>query len=324
MPRKVKRILILAKVEAVPQTDAVPVAASNTMQVMDWEDDIEDMMAPLPVIKGYFGGDDKLPYARFGRIRFRVPLASAGSAAIAAGTPPAWGALLLGTATSEATTAGSRTEYQPATDGLKTLTIYFHRDGLLMRFVGGMGNHTWSYAVGEAPYLEFRFSGLVTSAPAVAGNPSGVFTPWQPPLAVGSINTAKVILGGVYAAGAITGGTSWDMKSFSGDAGNDLRDVVQAGGASVDIFNHDAKATLNLDLTPAGEVTYQALKAAGTKTSVGLVHGSAAGSRLITFAPAGQIISLKPAKDGEMFTHTMELELKPVSPTSGAWMHVAA
>lgn len=324
MPRKVRKAIILLKVETVPQTDAAPVVASNTMQVMDWEDDIEDLMAPLPIIKGFFGGDDRLPYARFGRIRFRVPFASAGAAAITAGTAPAWGAPMLGCAVAEATTAASRTEYKPATEGLKTVTIWFHRDGLLMKFVGGMGNHIWNYAVGEAPYLEFRFSGLVTATPAAAANPSGVSTAWQPPLAVGPINTAKVVLGGAYATAAITGGTAWDMKSFSGDAGNDLRDVLQATGQAVDIFNRDSKATVNLDLTAAGEATYLAMKAAGTKTSVGLVHGSAAGSKLITFAPAAQIISLKPAKDGEMFTHTMELELKPTSAGNDEWVHVAA
>lgn len=324
MPRKVRKTIILLKPETTPQTDAAPVVGSNTMQVMDWEDDIEDLMAPLPVIKGYFGGDDKLPYARFGRIRFRVPLASAGAAAITAGTPPMWGAPLLGCAASETASAGNRIEYKPATEALKTVTIWFHRDGFLEKFVGGMGNHTWSYVVGEAPFLEFRFSGLVIQAPAAAANPTGVFTAWQPPLAVGPINTAKVLIGGAYATGAITGGTSWDMKSFTGDSGNDVRDVLLATAQGVDIYNRDTKATLNLDLTPAGEATYMALKAAGTKTSIGVVHGSAAGSKLTTFLPAAQIISIKPAKDGEMFTHTMELEAKPTSAGNDDWMHVAA
>ena len=88
MPRKVRKAIILLKVETTAQTDAAPVVASNTMQVMDWEDDIEQMFAPLPLIRSFFGSDDSLPYARRGKIKFRVPFASAGTAPAGVGPAP--------------------------------------------------------------------------------------------------------------------------------------------------------------------------------------------------------------------------------------------
>ena len=320
MPRKVRKTIILLKAETTAGIDAAPTGAANAVQVMDWEDDIEQMFAPLPLIRSFFGSDDALPYARRGKIKFRLPFASAG----AAGTAAPWGPALLGCAAAETISAGNRVDYTPATDNLKTVTIWFHKDGLVMKFVGSMGNHRWSYVVGEAPFLEFEFRGLVAEAPSAVGNPAGTFTSWKRPLAVGPINTAKLVLGGTYATGAISGGTSWDLKSFTGDSGNDVRDVLLATAQAVDIYNRAAKATIVIDLTAAGEATYLTQMDVGTTISVGLAHGTAAGSKLLSFAPQALIKSVKTQKDGEMFVHALEVDLQPTAAGNDEWRHVAA
>jgi len=63
------------------------------------------------------------------------------------------------------------------------------------------------------------------------------------------------------------------------------------GGETIDLTNRDVTGHIDLDLTAANEVTFMSTVKANTKQSIGIVHGSTAGYKVLVHAPAAQLIN---------------------------------
>jgi hypothetical protein len=61
------------------------------------------------------------------------------------------------------------------------------------------------------------------------------------------------------------------------------------GGESVEITDRDITSKFKLDLSAANEVTFIATIKAATTQSVGLLHGTTTGKKILLFAPAMQL-----------------------------------
>lgn len=289
MPRKTKRTVILAKIEATAGTDAAP-AAADALLIGDNSFDVEYKNVDRNLIRPTMGHGGTLVGTRNVKIDITIELSTSGTA----GTAPPWGKLLLACAFAEVVTAATMVEYTPVSDGLKTLTIKYSKDGVIHTALGCMGTVSFEEPEGDRPTLKFSFVGIDGGSVAAA-TPANDLTAWQLPEVVNNINTGKLTLGAAYAAGAITGGTEYCSRGLSLDMANDAKYLAMLGCASVDITDRKPTGKFSIEVTGAQEVAMRAAINASTPTAVSLLHGSGAGKRVLIHVP--RAVRLNPKYD---------------------------
>jgi hypothetical protein len=293
MARLIRKTAILAKVETTSGTDAVPTGAANAIQLTDFSvTPLDAKNVDLNVLLPYFGGSLQLVGTASVKCSFSVLLAGSGTPA----TAPAWGALLQACAMAETTglTAPNRVEYLPVTDTLKTVTIYYHDDGVLHKLLGAFGNVKLSAKIGEAPKLSFDFVGLDGGITAVA-NPTSVLTAWKTPVAITKANVTDIQLACTYATGALSGGTPYNSTGLSLDFGNKVDFSPMLTTEEVVLTDRSISGGLTVEFTAAQEVTFMGTVKANTLTGLGFVIGTTAGNKIMLHAPSVQLIN--PKKD---------------------------
>jgi hypothetical protein len=286
MPRLIKNTLVTAKVQTTPGVDAAPTGAANAVLMSEGSITPLDAQAiDRSLIRGYFGGSEQLVGPASVKLTYAVELAGSG----VAGTAPAWGQLLQGCAVAEGMlTTPARVEYTPVSTSLKMLTQYYYDDGALHKLLDSMGNCTLSAKVGERPMLRFEWTGL-DGGIAVVPNATGVFTPWKKPVAMTKANVIDITLGGTYAAGALSGGTVYNSTGLELNFGNVVNFSAMLSTETVDISDRQSTATLELELTAAQEVAMMASVKANETQALGFTIGTAAGNKVLVFAPAAQL-----------------------------------
>lgn len=310
MAGSIQNTVILAKVEATSGTDAVPtnVADAVLIRISGLTAKVEQKMATRDIVRGAFGAPDMLPYTRRGTISFSVELAGSGTL----GTAPQWGDLLLGCGYAETVTAVTRVDYLPASAALKTLTLWAYINGKIEKFNYCAGSFKISMKVGQMPTLDFSFQGLVSSVAASAA-PAATLSAWIRPQAVGPVTTTQLLLGATYSAGALSGGTGYNVQEAMFDIANDVQDLELATAESVAVYGRNPSASLVADIGGAGIVTQYTNMAAGTATSMGLTHGTVAGNKVIVFAPNGVITGIDDNVQGNVMLNSMALSLQPTA-----------
>lgn len=291
MPRYVRNSAILAKIEATYGVDAAPTGAANAMLVSNVNiNPLNASNVDRDLVRTYLGGSEQLVGTSYVELSFDVEIQASGTA----GTAPAWGALMRACAFAETITAGVSVEYDPITSAQESVTLYYFDDGLVHKLLGAKGSVSFNMGVGERPVMSFKFFGLDGGVAALA-NPALTLTGWKTPSVITDTNTADLLLGCAYAAGALTGGTAYTSKGLQLDIANDVKHVPLVGGEAIDITNRAGSGSFELDLTAAQEVTFMADVKANVSQSVGMVHGTAAGYKILAYAPAVQLINPKKA-----------------------------
>lgn len=310
MARLIRKTAILAKVETTAGVDAAPTGAANALLISNASFEYSYNNVSRELLRGFIGGSEQLAGTRYVKASFDVEISGSG----AAGTAPAFGPLLLGCAMAEvvnpATPGPACVEYTPVSTGMKTLTIYYHRDGLLRKMLGAMGTVELVMEEGGRPVFRFSFTGVDGGVVAQA-DPTLTLTAWKAPLVITDQNTGDIKLGGTYTQGVVTGGTAYTSRGLSMQLGNDVKYVALLGGQGVDITNREATASCQLELTAAQEASFIADINANTLTSLSFEHGTTAGGKVLVFAPAVQRINPRDA-DYEGRAHTsLDLRLLP-------------
>ena len=311
MSRLINRAVVLAKVETTSGTDAVPTGSANAIQVMDLQiTPLDAKNIDTNFITSYFGGAGQLVGTASVKCSFSVLLAGSGTAA----TAPAWGALLLGCANAETTglITPDRVEYLPATNSLKTLTIYYYDDGLLHKLLGVFGNVKLSAKSGEAPKLTFDFVGLDGGVTA-ATNATAVLTAWRTPPAVTKANVVDVNLGCTYSAGALSSGTAYNSSGLTLDWGNSVAFAPLLTTEEVVLTDRNMTGSVSLNLTAAQEVTMMTSVKANTLQSLGFVIGTATGNKIMLHMPSVQLINPKKEDFNGMRLIGFDLRVLPSS-----------
>jgi hypothetical protein len=290
MPRYIRNTVVLSKPETVSGTDAVPTGALDAVLIADVTiTPLDAKMIDRNNIKGYFGANDQLVGPASVKLSITTELAGSGTAA----TPPAWGDLLLGCAMAEGSLlTPPRVEYTPVSIGLKSLSNYYHDDGLLHKQLGAMGDFSLSAKVGDKPVLKFDFTGLDGGA-SVAVNPAQTLTAWKPPVAMTKANVTDITLGGTYALGAITGGTVYASTGLELKMGNAVNFTPLLSTETIDITNREVTGSIELDLTAVQELAMLAIVKAATLQSLSLTIGTVTGAKVIIFLAAVQLSNHK-------------------------------
>lgn len=320
MARYVRNSALLAKLETNYATDASPSGASNAVLVSNLNvNPLNAQNVDRALLRPYFGASEQLVGTAYVECSFDVEFQSSGS--MVTPTIPAWDSLVQCCGYQAGSgTAGSRVEYALVSDysTLKSATIYYHDDGLLKKILGARGSFSLKLGIGERPVFSFKFIGL-DGGEAAASNPSTTLTAYKAPLIVTDTNTAAVTLGCTYSAGALSSGTEYITGGLEIDLGANVQytpllGTSSATGETVDITDRGATGKISFDLTAANEATFMTNVKANTTQSIGLVHGTATGYKMLVFMPSVQLIN--PRKEDKNGRRLVGFDLR-VLPSSG-------
>lgn len=290
MARYVRNTTVLAKLETSYGTDASPTGTANAMLVSNLTvNPLNAGNVDRALIRSYFGGAEQLLGTAYVECGFDIELQASGTA----GNVPAWSPLMKACGFTESTSSGTRVDYLPTTPGTDSITIYYYDDGIVHKAIGARGSFTLNATVGVKPVFSFRFLGIDAGAPT--GTPTNVnYTSFKTPLLVTDANTGDLTFNGTVAgtgAPAISSGTAYPSQGWTIDYGNAVNHTPLLGGESIDITDRAPVAKFSLDLTAAQESTFGTNVKAAALQSVGFIHGTAAGSKVLVFAPNVQLIN---------------------------------
>ena len=213
---------------------------------------IDPDVVPRNLVRGYYGASEELAGTRRSVLKFKTELA--GSSGLA--TPPEWGKLIRGCGFMETIIPTLRVEYTPITQTQESVTIKFNRDGVQYLGRGGRGTGKLDMKAYDRPTIDWEFWLFDTQATAVAvGSPD--YTPWQRPLVVTDFNSGNIKLGSAYAAGALTGGTTYNSRGMMIDIGNKLEHMRMLGNESIDITSREMTGQMTVELDTATELTWR-------------------------------------------------------------------
>ena len=304
MPRYTRNSIVLAKIETTAGTDAAPTVGANAVLISNLTvNPLNANNLPRDLIKPFFGGSEHLVGSSFVELEFEVEYQHSGTA----GTVAAWDALLqsCGFAAGSVLATPARVEHNLISDysTWKTLTLYYYDDGVLHKALGAKGTVSLALGIGTRPTMKFKFTALDGGITAVTpGAPT--LTGYKLPLAITDTNTGALTLGCTYATGALSSGTEYVSAGIELDLGNqvkftDLLGTAALPGQSVDVTDRETVGKVMFDLTAANEVSFMTTVKAASTQSMGLVHGTTAGLKLLLFCPAVQLINpRKEDKDG--------------------------
>lgn len=273
-----RKLAVLAKIETVYGTDAVPTGAANAMLVrnaqinpLSVEAQARDLQRP------FLGNSEDIVGAFYGSMSFEVEAAGAG----AAGTVPKYGVLLRGCGMAEVVTAATDVTYTPVSSAFESLTMYFNLDGVLHKFTGARGNVGFRGNNREATLWTFNFTGLfkpVTDAVL----PSVDYSGFIKPLALNTANTPTFSLHGVTGAAAV-------LRNISLDLANQVNYRNLVNSEMVQILDRKPVGTIEMEATNMATKNWWNAVRDSTTGVLQLIHGTVAGNIIEINAPAAQI-----------------------------------
>lgn len=283
--RYMRNTAILAKIESPYGTDSVPTNVANAILVSNAS--VTNTFNPVSrdLLRGYMGGSEQLAGTEQIELSFDVEYAGSGTA----GTAVAYAPLLRACGFAESLTGAVRAEYNLVTPVTDSVSIYYFVDGVRHIARGCRGTVSLNMGGGEIPKLSFSLTGI--NGGQTANTPGALtISGFQRPQVISDPNTGDVMLAATYTAATptLTGGTAYTSRGLTMDIGNAVAFTDLLGGQSVDIANRDVTGSITLDLTAAQEVTFFATVRANTTQSLGLMHGTVAGNKVMVFAPAVQ------------------------------------
>jgi hypothetical protein len=308
--RITRRTALMGAEETTYGVDPSLSASSHAIlyRVGDFSYAVGPAMAQRDVSSPFFRPTEQIQVARDSTLNFSMDLVGSGTA----GTASNMGYFLKSCNFSEVISAGSRVEYIAATTSPVSSSFWFNDDGVNIRLGGAVGNLKMTLRAGEIPTAQFSMRGIGAVVDASA-TPTPVTSTWKVAKPVNPANTAAVLIGCTYSAGAFSGGTSYDWRQCDIDAGNEVSKLFCANVETYRVDDAAAKLEIICDLSAADEVTFHADRTAGTLRTIGLTHGATAGYITMIYAPAARCTAVEPANEGKRRLTKLSYDLFPTS-----------
>lgn len=274
MSKLTRKTLILAVIETVIGTDAVPTAALNAMLARNVTYTPTAEFASRDVMRPYLGNSEQLPSAIHGELDFEMELAGSG----AAGTAPAWGALMQACGFAETITPTTDVKYEPISDNAPTVTLYYYLDGLFHKMTSGRGTVAVDMTAKSIPVLKFKFTGLYSDVVDQA-MPTGVdYTQFQKPLVINKANTPNWSFQGA----------SSPLQALSIDVANAVNYLNLVKQESIDITDRKPAGSATIQLDSVATKDWWAAVRDAVTGPLTITHGKTAGNIIQIDAPAVQ------------------------------------
>lgn len=301
MAKSMKKMLLLAAVQASVGAAAVPTAAANAVLVRGFmPEPITAEQVSRQLIRPYKGNSGKLTAGEHRKFTFEVELAGSGTA----GTAPAWGEILMACGFSETVTPGTDVRYAPVSEGEPVMTMYGYVDGTLFKMEDARGTVSFELNAKSIPVMKFEFLGSYSPATEVAMPASADvdYTKFMQPLTVGKKNTPTLEIHGHAAC----------TNAFSINWANQLawRELINCAGSR------------SSDRQPTGSITMEFPKvttkdwAELVRTSTGgplnIVHGTVAGHIVELQMPNIQPGPFSLSDDNSIAMMSLPFDVNPV------------
>lgn len=266
MPKYWKSKTVLVKMETTYGTDPVPTGAANailcsnvTWSPMEGTDVVRNLERP------FFAAAPTLPAELRCVISFDVELVGSGTL----GTAPGWGPLMRACAAAEVVTAATKVEYTPITNNPESVTLYFDIDGTLTKMLGTRGTAVLGLSANGLPKATLTMTGLF-SVPTEVAKPTPVYTGFQAPEVGSSTNTPTFTIGG----------TSFVLRDFQLDLGNDVQPRILIGQESILIVDKSEKLTATVEAVAVSAYNPMTIARAGTLQAIVLAHSNTVGRKV--------------------------------------------
>lgn len=315
MPILTQKALVLAKVETTAGTDAIPTPALNAILVTEPNFTVEAEEVTRNFARSDFSNYASVYTQRRGQMTFSIEVKGKGTV----DQEPDWGVLLEGCGFNKATVASATpvdrdgVRYTPATDNLKTLTLYMYFDGILHKMTGSMGTWSLSGEAGSIATIEFTFTGTYLTPTQAVFPTTAVYNTTVPPIVELAGLTWNASGTGLFAA------------DFSIDISNEIalrRDVNSAQGLhSVYISGRNPTAGFTPEVSGAlNDAFWADWQTAATRAMEVVIGGTGAypggsgaaveGNSVIFTAPAVQVTSIGYGDRDNIKTYDLGLGLR--------------
>lgn len=312
MPRYERNTAVLLKNEMTYGVDALPVGATDAMLVKNFKcKAVDGKTASRDLLRPFFGGSEEILVESWVSGSFDFEIAGSG----AAGDAPMWGRILKCCGFGETISAGVSVEYAPVSTALGSATMYYNDDGVLKKAPGLRADlASLKLPYGELPTGSVNFLALDGGDTAVA-LPVVDLTDWQKPVPINTAHTGQLTFGATYAAGALTGGTLFKSRGLEAALGGKIGYLGLLGGEEIDFTDRDANGKVLLSLTAAEEIAKIADVKGTVTQSIGLLHGTTAGAKILVFMPACQLKN--PSKESINGRRMIGFDFKAVPTSAG-------
>lgn len=183
---------------------------------------------------------------------------------------------------------GANSSYSPVSTAFESVTLYFNQNGVRHKATGCRGNVSFDLTSNQRPTLKFTFTGIY-NAVADASETGVIFTNWQVPVAVNSINSSALIQG-KQADGSASG---VQLMSFSLDMGNAVTHRMLVGSENVVLTDRQSQGSVSIEATTVAFNDWWSQVRASTKSPFLIENGTAAGNTCSILLPNAQLTDPK-------------------------------
>lgn len=274
MKRFFRNRAILAKIETIYGTDAVPTGAANAMQMTNvvfnpsvGQEERRDLVLP------YMGHQGVILTGTYATLAGEVEIAGSGTP----GTAPAYGPLLRACGMAEVIEAGVDVQYSPVSALHEAVSIYFNADGVRHIMIGARGTFTFQLTPLRIPRFAFTFTGLlgtITDAALPVVNVSDFIKP----VTVNKANTTFSLHG---LAGA-TEGVNIDLA-------NQIEPRFLIGSESIEQVDREMTGTATMEAVSLATKNWFKISHSETTGPLAAQHGRVAGNTVAFDASTVQI-----------------------------------
>ncbi|ESY49018.1 MULTISPECIES: phage tail tube protein [unclassified Mesorhizobium] len=274
MARFYRKLAVLAKIETVEGTDAVPTGMANAIQMnnvtitpLAGDQVSRDLLLP------YLGQQGVILTGTYATLSGQVEIAGAG----AAGDVPGYGVLLRMCGLAETVDPDTDVQYDPISGAFESGTLYFNHDGVRHILLGAKGNVSANLTPKQIPHFTFTLTGLLGTISDTA-LPSVDYTAFQVPVPVNKANTTLSLHG-----------TAAVAESVAADLGNQVEPRFLIGAESVQIVDRNPSGTCVVEARLLATTNWFSRALARTRGALAAQHGTVAGNIVKIDAPAVEI-----------------------------------
>ncbi len=274
MPRIIRKLALLAKMEATYSTDPTPTGVANAMQMTDVSiDPLTGSEEARGLLLPHLGHQGIVLTGDYVRISGMVEIAGAG----AAGDVPAYGPLLRACGFSETITAATKVDYDPVSDAFESVTCYYNLDGVNHIMLGARGSVELDFTSKQIPKFKFTLTGLLGTI-ADTALPAADLSSFVTPLPVSKAATTLSLHGAARIA-----------ETISINVNNSVEPRHLIGSESVEITDRETTGQATLEASTLADVDWFGIAIARTRAALALNHGTVAGNIVAIDAPAVEI-----------------------------------
>lgn len=298
MAKRMRKALVLAKVQASAGADATPEAATNAILCRATNiTPVSAEFAERNLIRPYLGHGGSVEVTKYSQIELEVELAGSGTA----GTAPAFGPLLRACGLAQTVTEDTMVEYEPISDNFELITVYAYLDGILHKMIDCRASMRLDITSRAIPFMAFTIMGRY--APLTdAAMPEGVdYSMFKTPLGVNKTNTPAWTLGAY----------SGCLQSFQMDLANQLEWRSLIGCEGAEIVDRRPTGTAVLELPSIANLNWPQLVTSGTLSAFSITHGTAAGNIAKIDLPKVQLTNPTYSDQNGIAMLNLSLQIQP-------------